>query len=123
MIETIDHAELMHKIADDQDFILINVLPEDYFKMSHIPGSFNAPAEAPSFVNTVQSFVKNTNKNIIVYCTNESCTASEIAAKKLIDAGYQNVSDFSGGMQEWHEAGGRLVSSMDKDGCGSSCGC
>jgi len=42
---------------------------------------------------------------IVVYCHDEECNASPIAAKKLESLGYRNVTEFPGGKKAWREAG------------------
>ena len=47
---------------------------------------------------------------MVVYCADEDCEASEIAANKLTDVGYSNVLDFAGGKKAWTDAGLELES-------------
>jgi 3-mercaptopyruvate sulfurtransferase SseA len=42
---------------------------------------------------------------IVVYCANRQCQNSHIAAHHLSVLGYTNVSVYTGGKQDWEEAG------------------
>jgi len=56
-----------------------------------------------------EQILPDKNQEIIVYCSSPRCTASPNAAKKLIDLGYTNVSDFEAGLTGWLKEGIRLV--------------
>mgnify|MGYP003626742147 CR=1 FL=1 len=40
---------------------------------------------------------------VVVYCANFDCPASTDAARKLDEAGFNNVYDYEGGTQDWME--------------------
>jgi rhodanese-related sulfurtransferase len=85
---------------------LINVLPKENFRKEHIPGSINiALSEEGDFIQRVESAVPSKNHKIIVYCANKECLASSKAAKALDHAGFSQVMDFKGGIQEWKDVG------------------
>ena len=42
---------------------------------------------------------------IVVYCANDPCPNSGIAAHVLGKLGYTNVRDYEGGKQDWRDAG------------------
>lgn len=90
-----------------QEVALINVLPKDVFQKEHIPGSINIPlTESPDeFVQQVESVVPSKNHQIIVYCASTMCSASTTAAEALDNAGFTQVMDFKGGMDDWKKAG------------------
>lgn len=88
-----------------EPFYLINVLKEDQFAQAHIPGSINIPVDSDRFVRDVKQVVKDKQATIVVYCASFSCTASPTAARKLEQAGFEQVYDYEGGMKDWQEAG------------------
>jgi rhodanese-related sulfurtransferase len=88
-----------------EDFVLINVLSRETFEQGHIPGSINIPVdeiedEAP------ERFTKS--QNLVVYCASEDCQASEKAADKLEEIGFENVKDFVRGLEGWKSSGHEL---------------
>ena len=49
--------------------------------------------------------VPRKDAEIVVYCASATCANSGIAANVLATLGYDNVRVFTGGKQEWEEAG------------------
>jgi rhodanese-related sulfurtransferase len=76
------------------------------FNAKHIPGSFNisTPEEATKLLMP--------NDEIIVYCSNAPCVASQTAFQMLTKAGFTRVRRFSGGLDEWERAGYPLEGDM-----------
>ncbi len=102
MAKAITKEELKHKLDHHEEITVIEVLgPEDYNE-KHIKGAINIPVESIGY-EVASKFDENTP--IVVYCSNKSCTASPVAAKKLEKLGFSNVYDFEGGKKEWEEAG------------------
>jgi len=109
-MEKISTKDMKQIVDPPQDATVINVLDEDAFKQEHIPGSVNVPVSRPGFLDDVRARVSGEEEKIVVYCADEQCPASENAAQKLESAGYQNVYDYTGGMQAWREAGHEVAS-------------
>ncbi|MEX0746233.1 MAG: rhodanese-like domain-containing protein [Phycisphaeraceae bacterium] len=102
-MQTIQAKQLDEMNARGDDFLLINVLPEDAFQERHIPGSMNIPVEREDFEEQVEQLAGDKTRTVVVYCASTDCTASPTAANKLEDVGFTHVIDFAGGMQEWEE--------------------
>jgi len=100
-MKTITKEALKEKL-ENNDVTLIEVLSEDQYKESHIKGAINIPLK-----NIVSEAKKkfDQDEEIVVYCSDEECTASPTAASKLEKSGFKNVFDFEGGKKEWREAG------------------
>jgi len=110
-MKTLAKEKLKQMIEDNEDFVLINVLAEEYFDQEHIPGSINIPIKDEDFVDKVKARFPDKSKKIVVHCSSFECQASPAAAKKLADEGYKDVYDYEGGIKEWKEAGYGLESS------------
>ncbi|MCB1278047.1 YceI family protein [Prosthecobacter sp.] len=80
---------------------LIHVLPEEHFVQQHLPGSVNACVYEMVFVSKVEELVPDRDSLIIVYGAGDPSLDSAVAAEKLERAGYTNVCDFRGGLNEW----------------------
>jgi rhodanese-related sulfurtransferase len=104
-MKTIGTEDLRLMVENNQDFELVNVLPEDDFQENHIPDSVNIPVGSDDFVKKVEQQAGSKDKTIVVYCASTSCDASPKAAKKLDQAGFSDVRDYEGGMKAWTEAG------------------
>ncbi|MGQ0526589.1 MAG: rhodanese-like domain-containing protein [Alphaproteobacteria bacterium] len=136
-MKNLNKKQFEEKFGTNDNAVVINVLAQDKFTAEHIPGSINIPLQSENFLKDVQSKVPSKDTEVAIYCASTECSASEDAAKKLEEAGYKNVYDFTGGMKEWTEGGGKTEKSgaattgseatsseKEKDGsCGtSSCG-
>lgn len=107
--KTIDKDRLKAWVDDGRDFILISVLSESDFKEGHIRRSLNVDFGAGDFIRRVEEIAPNKEKPVVVYCY--AGNTSPRAAEKLVEAGYRQVLDYSGGLDEWEEAGFPLENS------------
>jgi rhodanese-related sulfurtransferase len=105
-VKLISREELKEKIDRGDDFRLVMALSEWAFHAKHIPGSMNVdkPENAEA--------VLNRGDEIVVYCSNPACTASQMAYHFLTSRGYENVRRYAGGVQDWEAAGYPLEGEM-----------
>ena len=98
-METIEREELKAALDSGAEIRLVMAMHETHFEQAHIPGSVQlfSPEQAGQLLEVYD--------HIVVYCSDRSCSASRIVAQKLIDAGYQDVRHYPGGLAEWHAAG------------------
>ncbi len=82
---------------------LVEALPEKYWKHSHLPGAINIPHDRTR--ELAPNLLPDKGALIIVYCANEPCKNSTIAAEELVGLGYRNVREYVGGKQDWVDAG------------------
>lgn len=61
--------------------------------------SYDVRAELPADKDT----------HLIFYCANTRCTASDVAARRAVEAGYTNVHVMRAGIMGWQEAGQRTA--------------
>ena len=91
---TMDEAAEM--MAEESDYIILDVRRPDEFAAGHIPNAINVPnetigtAEIPELPDKAQL--------IMVYC--RSGRRSKEAAEKLLKLGYTNIVEF-GGILDW----------------------
>lgn len=98
-MQFISIEELKAKIDRKDEFKLVMVLGEWAFRAAHIPGSIN--------INRFEDAQKHLQKDdeIVVYCSDKDCIASQAAYRYLVSAGYTNVRRFAGGLAAWSAAG------------------
>lgn len=108
-MKTINREELKDKLDRGDDFSLVMTLGEWAFQAKHIPGSINVtrPEQVADLLDP--------DDEIVVYCSNPACTASQMAYQVLTSRGYENVRRYTGGVQEWEEAGYPLEGEMVAD--------
>jgi rhodanese-related sulfurtransferase len=102
MIKQLTLAELQARRAANPDLILVEALPEKYFRDWHLPRARHLPhlevrERAPAVLPDLA-------EEVVVYCASQTCQNSHIAARELVRIGYANVAVYPGGKQEWSEA-------------------
>ena len=103
ILSQISRTELLARLALPLPPVLLEALPEGYFLKGHLPTARNFPHDrARELAATV---VPRKDAEIVVYCASATCANSGIAANVLATLGYANVRVFTGGKQEWEEAG------------------
>lgn len=103
-MKTISRIELKKKIDQKDPMDVVEVLPEDRYKEGHLPVAKNIPVDE-KFAENAKNRLPEKNREVVVYCSNTDCPASEKAAKDLENMGYKNVSDYKEGKQDWKQAG------------------
>jgi len=97
--EEVDYRRVLELLK--QGGVIIDVRERGSYAKEHIKGAINIPAsEIEKRVGEIP-----VDRPVIVYCTNYSCTASLVAARKLTELGRENVYRFVGGLLEWKTAG------------------
>lgn len=99
----------MNTITRDQlqqnldDLIVLEALPESYYRQGHIPGARVFPMDrARDLAPTVSP---RRDAPIVVYCASDTCKNSHEVAKLLGTVGYTNVRVYVGGKADWQAAG------------------
>ncbi len=97
-LELISREDLKRKLDEGEDLKLVCALAEWAFRSMHIPGSIN--------VDTPEKAAKLLDKDdqIVVYCTNVHCVASQLLYARLVQDGYKDVRRYAGGLEDWEEA-------------------
>jgi len=122
-LKEIIREELKKWIDKKKDFVLIDVLVQNSYDARHLPGAVHAGVHEDGFLEKASKLVPDKNTQAVVYCSSFTCQASPLAAKKLMEAGYANVSHFKGGLADWRDAGYPLEGEVAKEGTGPKCSC
>ena len=102
-MKTITTDELKDLREKDENVTLVNTLAADYFEKTRIPGAVNVPLEDSNFAARVEQETGGKDKPVVVYCASEQCNSSEKAATKLEQAGFTDVSRYTGGAAAWQK--------------------
>lgn len=65
-VETITRDELKAKIERKDDFVLVETLPEMYYRHTHLPGAINLPPDKVRELSP--ALLPNKDADIVVYC-------------------------------------------------------
>ena len=106
-IATITTADLAQRMRDDVGLHVWNVLTDDYFTGTMIPGSRRVPVDRLG--EAVRRSTLATDAAVVVYCAGPSCPQSRHAAEKLATLGYSRVEAYEGGLEAWVQAGHGVV--------------
>jgi rhodanese-related sulfurtransferase len=97
-------VEEMKQIFDAGTAVILDARSTEEYEEGHIPGSINIPHDRiPEFVGVLNSEV-STDAHIVCYCRSPTCEFSDLLATELKVIGYQDVSIFSGGWEQWTKA-------------------
>jgi rhodanese-related sulfurtransferase len=86
---------------DESGVKVINVLDKQFYDDAHIPGSINI--SVMQVEEKAKAWPKTTK--IVVYCSNYTCSASGMIARKLKTLGFEDVFAYEAGMAGWKQAG------------------
>jgi len=101
----ISRDELALRLGDANPPLVIDVLPEEYYKAAHLPGAKNACVFNVSFLDEVKRLVSDRSKPLVLYGSSSRDFASVTAAERLRAAGYTQVTEYRGGLEGWRTAG------------------
>jgi polyisoprenoid-binding protein YceI len=104
-VRTITARELKRSLDAGQNRLLLDVQLDEFYEAAHLPHARNACVYQVVFVDEVSKLAPNKSTPLIVYGSSARSLASSSAAHKLASAGYRNVLDFRGGIDEWRKAG------------------
>jgi len=103
MTKQIDRDTLSRRLAGANPPVLVEALPEKYYRDGHLPGARHLPHDEVD--RLAATILPDKSAEVVVYCASRSCQNSHIAAAKLTQLGYENVTVYAGGKQDWSEAG------------------
>jgi rhodanese-related sulfurtransferase len=101
MATEIDRAETESRIATGAR--LLDAQGPSKFEREHIVGAIHGRIEDPEA--TIAFLGEDLDREIVVYCTDHSCSGSELATKLLEGRGYRNVFRYTAGLADWTAAG------------------
>jgi rhodanese-related sulfurtransferase len=103
MLRHIKREEIQKHLEARTPIMLVEALPEKYFRDGHLPGAIRLGHEEVR--QRAADVLPDKSAFIVVYCANTACQNSTIAARTLDALGYTNVAEYVEGKQDWVEAG------------------
>lgn len=104
-IRMVTAEALNSRMQENQDFYLIDTLPEDHFRRIRLPGSFNACVFEVTFIDQVEAITRDRDAGIVLYGSSGRSKDALTAAEKLSRAGYRDIGILDGGLDAWRAAG------------------
>jgi rhodanese-related sulfurtransferase len=102
MIRTITREELKARI-DRGDITVLEALPASHWETEHLPGATAFPLDDVD--GQAARLLPDKAAAIAVYCSNAVCNNSHVVSARLTELGYASVFRYTGGKQDWIEAG------------------
>src|SRR3989339_402683 len=99
-IKIIGREELKKWIDEEENFVLIDTLGPVSYAEKHLSGAVEINGHTEDFLKQAEKVVLKKDTPVVVYCASFDCNLSTACAKKLVEAGYTNVYDFKGGLQD-----------------------
>ena len=101
---TVTADEILRKLEEGDEFVLVDALAPIVYAHSHLPRAINLPPSAVD-ATRVAKRIPDLGTEIVVYCSNPNCDDSVATVQKLEALGYTNVQHYPGGKDEWRERG------------------
>ena len=102
-MSTFISREHLTTLAADPAVVLLEALPEKYYRDGHLPGARWFPHDRARELAAVA--IPRKDAPVVVYCASDTCQNSHVAARALRDLGYQDVRVYVGGKADWIAAG------------------
>jgi rhodanese-related sulfurtransferase len=99
----IEREELRARLERAEPLVLLEALPERYYRKAHLPAARLMPHDRVA--ELAPALLPSRTAAIIVYCASETCRNSDQAAAELRQLGYSNVRVYRGGKADWQAAG------------------
>ena len=102
MLKFIDRDALRARLESGHPPVLVEALPEKYYRDWHLPGARHLPHDRVDAL--APTVLPDKSAEIVVYCASSTCQNSHLAARRLAALGYTNVAVYPGGKKDWQEA-------------------
>jgi rhodanese-related sulfurtransferase len=66
VVATVEREELKTKLDRGDDFVLVEALPEKYYRRAHLPGAVNLPPDRVR--ELVTELLSGKDTEVVVYC-------------------------------------------------------
>ena len=98
--------EILHeRLREGKPIAIIDLLVEDRFAAVHLPGAVNVCVYEVVFLEKIAKLIPDKDRQIVVYGSGDTSLEAIDAARKLVNAGYVDVSMLRGGLSGWKALG------------------
>jgi lactoylglutathione lyase len=102
MLPPIDLRELQAALDDDIS-VVIDAQGRGGYESAHLRGAIDFDLDTVEQQAAVH--IGDSDRRVIVYCTDSDCLGAEYVGTLLVQAGYTNVARYSPGVAGWRDAG------------------
>ena len=92
--------------VENQTALILDARPSVFFEHGHVPRALNLSRDdfARDYRRLAPTLKGATAKPVIVYCSGGACHDSRLVANALLSLGFNDVSVYTGGWDEWSAA-------------------
>lgn len=108
-IQTKHYSFVRNKLLNKEEIAFLDVREEDPHAQEHPLFAANLPLSRIE----IDAYAKLPNKNAPIVTLDDGEGFAELAAQRLIELGYSDVSVFEGGVQGWKKAGGEVFKDVN----------
>jgi len=103
-VKTFDLAQA-YQTWQGKRALFVDARKAEEFQELHVQGAMNVPPETWAELSSSELMKLDKRRELVVYCSQESCDDALKLANKLKAFGFSNVMAFIGGFRAWDEAG------------------
>ena len=103
-VKTLDLAQA-YQIWQEKRALFVDARKAEEYQELHVQGAVNVAPETWEELSASELMKMDRMRELVVYCSQESCDDALKLAKKLRAAGFTRVMAFTGGFRAWDEAG------------------
>ena len=103
-VRTLDLAQA-YKVWQEKKAIFVDARKAEEYQELHVQGAVNIPPETWAELSSSELMKMDRIRELVVYCSQESCDDALKLSKKLRETGFTQVWAFTGGFRAWDEAG------------------
>ncbi len=103
-VKTLDLAQA-YQIWQEKRALFVDARKAEEYQELHVQGAVNVPPETWAELASLELMKMDRSRELVVYCSQESCDDALKLSKKLKAAGFSRVLAFTGGFRAWDEAG------------------
>lgn len=92
---------LIQENAGNSDFVILDVRTPDEFNNGHVPGAINIDYYSPEFRANLSKL--DEDKQYLVYCRIDNRSTATV--RLMLELGFEQVQNFSGGITQWIQNG------------------
>lgn len=101
MTREIERAELLERL-EAGEVTLLDAQGPGWYEREHLPGAIRGRLDDP---DATIAELGDPDREIVVYCSSDTCQGSALAASLLEGRGYTKVSRYTAGKADWIDAG------------------
>lgn len=102
---TLSPIELRHRLATDEQLMVVDVRTPGEFETVHIKGSYNVPLD--QLTEHRQDLAERMDGHVVLVC--QSGTRAGQACQRLQSVGFETADVLDGGIAAFEQAGGEVV--------------